>query len=826
MSHCLNLFLLGSAASSMTLTVGSSIFSSADLGKSIAVPVLPTPVPALPSVMLSTAAGGNFSAGTVVFYRITEVVPNASGPAFEGPPSLEGYVKASSNGSQLVIQSPTALSGAMGWNVYAAESDTSYSGVTLARVSGTVMQATTTANNGLYVGQTFVVSGAGTDYNGIFQVASVIDSKNFTYYQGGGTTSSTGTVIPDPISGTEALQTNAGTGCSMSYMVTPALPTGQAKMCMLGSGVTWTSPATSLTVGTVRPPALNTSYPKANTGTCGTSGLCQSGSSVTVQTVNPHGLLLGQQFYLSGAAPSAYNGWYKVTMVSNPQKFMFGWSGGTLSTGGGGVIQPSSVLISTIITQTGSTATLADASWAPAGSSGNQVLVTWATDDTAAIQNAINTTGSSPLCSAPDGCTIFFPHGSYWVQHVSNTAYALTIPQGSNNFVRLVGAGFAGDKSIGGGNVGPGLSNATSQLVSADPVTPIVAVGMGSTSLNAGPLFENLGFRDVSGACASPGGLLFQNVARSRVENVSFREFCNGYAIRYDGSLSGAPGGVNQFNLVNNVTAIDVQSGVEFGNGMNYDNWIQFGTFYHSQTGGGICVDFQSNQGSNSGGTNFIMPGSCNFFPVAVRLIDQHADYIGAKAENTSLGGNNVVGGLSTNTITGPTYQSGVGIQIEGSPAGSSTPAPCKQNRLISPVLGEFDVAISLGANCASDLVIARTYSAEVNAGYYTEIVDSGSGDIILDHNGLTFGAGTSGAGGHINQASNSVAGSSATNTGGTASITFVTPYNSAPLCVVSAVGTAGSVYVNSTLSTYSTLVVGSSPGSVNFNYLCVGNPN
>jgi hypothetical protein len=63
----------------------------------------------------------------------------------------------------------------------------------------------------------------------------------------------------------------------------------------------------------------------------------------------------------------------------------------------------------------------------------------------------------------------------YWVQHVAGAAYALTITQGMNNFVRLTGAGFAGDKAISGGVTGLNNSNSTSELVSADPVTPIVS---------------------------------------------------------------------------------------------------------------------------------------------------------------------------------------------------------------------------------------------------------------------------------------------------------------------------------------------------------------
>ena len=314
-----------------------------------------------------------------------------------------------------------------------------------------------------------------------------------------------------------------------------------------------------------------------------------------------------------------------------------------------------------------------------------------------------------------DGCTILFPNGHYWVQHQGTNTYALELPQtGPHSFVRFAGVGFAGDRAVSGGGITPSQANqansTTSELVSADPTTPIMTVGMNpASSMNAGPQFERMGFRDVSGVCASPGGLLFQNVTRSRLQDVGFREFCNGYAVKYDGLGSG----VNQFNYLENLTAIDDKNGIVFTGGANFDNWVEFGTFYHSQTGGGMCVDFQGNQGLGSGGTNFVMSGSCNFFPIAVHMVDQHAEFISTKAENTAGNGpmnNNTVGGLS---MTG-TWQSGVGIQVDASPNGN-----CVQNRLISPVLAWFDTFLSISANCSSDLVIVPSYSSN---GYIGEL--------------------------------------------------------------------------------------------------------
>ena len=169
--------------------------------------------------------------------------------------------------------------------------------------------------------------------------------------------------------------------------------------------------------------------------------------------------------------------------------------------------------------------------------------MSWGTNDTSAIQTAINNT---TLCPSSDGCTILLPLGKFWIQHVAGQTYSLLLTQGNHSFFRFAGTGNASDTGINGGGAISNLSNATSQLVSADPLSPIFTIGASTASLNAGPRFERVGFRDVSGVCGSPGALLFQNVARSRLEDVGFGEFCNGYAVRYDGLT----GGVNQFNYL------------------------------------------------------------------------------------------------------------------------------------------------------------------------------------------------------------------------------------------------------------------------------------
>jgi hypothetical protein len=819
----------GMTAASTALSAGGP-FASTDcktmsgtactgtVDKSVSVAMYALARPALPAANLAVVTGGQIPMNAIVFYKLTEILSGTG----EGQPSIEGYLKANANGMQLTIMPPTVIGVAGAWNVYAAESDITFALNTsgtcsslaqttgLCRISTTVVQAITSAANNVYVGQEFAVTGAGTQYNGIFVVASVLNNTTFTYLQAGTQYAAgaiTGTINPLLVSGSEVLQSGGGSstnGCGATVSIA-ALSTGQNTACNISSS--WTSSTTApLKTGTVRPPGFVTSSTLA-AGTCPAAGICQNTSTVTVTTGSPHGLVLNQQFMMSGATntntPVNVNGIFTVTGYTSPTIFSYTLTGSPTGSGdgGGGFVQPSPVLLSKIVNYTSSTSvTLADA--APVTVTGAQVA--WATDDTAVIQGVIDNTNCP---ASTDGCTVLLPNGHYWVQHVAGQTYSLVLTQGNHVFYRFTGTGNANDKDIGGWNIHANLSDATSELVSADPFSPIFSIGTNAAnSMNAGPRFDLLGFRDVSGVCSSPGGLLFQNVARSRLEDVSFREFCNGYAVRFDGLGSGA----NQFNYIENMTATDVQNGVVFTGGKNYDNWVEFGTFYHSQTGGGACVDFQGNQGGNSGGTNFVMSGSCNFFPIAIHLADQHSDFISTKAENTSAMGANAVGGPSGAGAFAA--NSGVGIQIDGSANSSS---PCFQNRMISPVLGTFDSPITIGASCNNNMVVGGSYAPPT-----ATVTDNGTGDILWDQNGLHFSYG-----GHMHTSTPDVGGKGTTSSGssGTSPVSFNVPYtNNPPFCVATALSTSATVWI--TVLSASGFTVNTTPGGTKFNYLCIGN--
>jgi hypothetical protein len=208
------------------------------------------------------------------------------------------------------------------------------------------------------------------------------------------------------------------------------------------------------------------------------------------------------------------------------------------------------------------------------------------------------------------------------------------------------------------------------------------------------------------------------------------------------------------------------------------------------------------------------MSGSCNFFPIAIHTVDQHADFISTKAENTSGGGGNVVGGPSN--ATSPAAQSGVGIQIDGS--GTSS---CFQNRLISPVLGFFDTAIAISANCMSNMTVGATYASNfptLPASVPPPTVDSGLGDMILDQNGFHLGKYT-----HLTASGADVAGTATTTSGSIFPLTFDTNFNMTPVCTPTATSNA-TMWV--TGAGVSGVTFNSSAPGVTFNYHCIGNPN
>jgi hypothetical protein len=75
----------------------------------------------------------------------------------------------------------------------------------------------------------------------------------------------------------------------------------------------------------------------------------------------------------------------------------------------------------------------------------------------------------------------------------------------------------------------------------------------------------------------------------------------------------------------------------------------------------------------------------------------------------------------------------------------------------------------------------------------------------------------------HLNQGSANTFAGTVAETGGTATVTFPTAYNSAPVCVANDTSAVATVRVQTTATT---LTVSQSSGTDTIMYMCVGNPN
>lgn len=132
------------------------------------------------------------------------------------------------------------------------------------------------------------------------------------------------------------------------------------------------------------------------------------------------------------------------------------------------------------------------------GATGNST-----TDDTTSIQNAINACPTSP-----NGCTIFFPQGTY------KTSSSLTIPY------TVPGVKLVGQCAV------TGVGSSCSQITGGSTAVYIVVVGQTSLS-NSYFGFEarNLQFTDLSGTGKLLGAIQLNGVNDFRIDSI----FCNNF---------------------------------------------------------------------------------------------------------------------------------------------------------------------------------------------------------------------------------------------------------------------------------------------------------
>ena len=367
-------------------------------------------------------------------------------------------------------------------------------------------------------------------------------------------------------------------------------------------------------------------------------------------------------------------------------------------------------------------------------------MAAWGTDDTAAIQAAVNQVYTSNT-SEPSGrgATIYFPGAA--LGQSSTGAYLVTssilVPGqsgagtcvGDGNTTSSCGAFFRFMGSSGFGSFTLDADNGTnpmgsSQLVTVDAVT-VLTVGtnnFGATGnqINGGFVLQNLGFKDLSGACKALGGVKFFDVSRAKLTGLAFGDFCNGdfetltdgmsvqkgFGIRFDsGCITGSPNGCNDsspfnnFNDLDSITFINDENPVQFVNGKQSENRVRWMEAVATQFGGGkgVTIDSGFPSGlSNSGGNNSITESTFAYFPVGYYLNNQNTGKLDqARGESTSSTQPHISGGGSFGTQT----------VLQGDNATSF----CKGLDVVNGTAGGYALGLWLSPNCVGISLFGNT---------------------------------------------------------------------------------------------------------------------
>jgi len=287
---------------------------------------------------------------------------------------------------------------------------------------------------------------------------------------------------------------------------------------------------------------------------------------------------------------------------------------------------PVSLISGTITNGSGNTVTWSGTSL-PNPINGNNYA--WGHDDTNAITSALNS------LAGLQGGTLFFPQ--------SSSCYAIsatiTVGPSGNAFLMLAGEGSASSTLLGGpGTVVP---KPAASCIATVPLPGTTTAGFSfstpSTSFNAGPVVEYLGFFDPFGVVSgtATGALTFNTSASTRVLHNSFQGYAAGTAIQFNaGQPNDATPRYNQFVEVSYNICLSVHNCVVMNGGITNPAWIERNRCVSAQTGGGRCVQLGPNiapTGSdpinNGGGTNWVVENFALYFPISYESVDENADY-------------------------------------------------------------------------------------------------------------------------------------------------------------------------------------------------------
>jgi hypothetical protein len=284
------------------------------------------------------------------------------------------------------------------------------------------------------------------------------------------------------------------------------------------------------------------------------------------------------------------------------------------------------------------------------------------TDDTAALQSAINVVGSN-------GGTVFFPPGSYYIKSsLSSTA---------SNLV-LQGAG-----SGGWGGINPG----TSEIITNQGIV-MLQLGSSTSSNPGGPHILHLGFRDTSGTGAVVGAISVSRMFELLFEDVSCAELTGGYCILLNGT-----GDWVQYGTFVNVRGRDVMTGVKVIGPAT--QMVFLGGHFSAApcssspcvTPGSVGMDIEGPDGNHPVDTFEILNTSLESFQTAIKLYNTNYMRIMGRLENTSF-----------------SYHQGTGISINGDGIGSNT----NGNIIMGTSIDGFATGIAVGPNALNTQIIGN----------------------------------------------------------------------------------------------------------------------
>jgi hypothetical protein len=284
------------------------------------------------------------------------------------------------------------------------------------------------------------------------------------------------------------------------------------------------------------------------------------------------------------------------------------------------------------------------------------------TDDTAALQSAINAVGGN-------GGTVFFPPGSYYIKS--------SLTSRASNLV-LQGAG-----SGGWGSANPG----TSEIITNQGIV-MLNLGTSTGSNPGGPHILHLGFRDTSGAGTVVGAISVSRMYELLFEDISCAEFTGGYCILLNGT-----GDYVQYGTFVNVRGREVKTGVKVIGPAT--QMVFLGGHFTAPScspapcvaPGSVGMDIEGPDGNHPVDTFEILNPSLESYETAIKLYNTNQIRIMGRLENTSS-----------------SYHKGTGITINGDGIGNNT----NGNIILGTSIDGFDTGISVGPNALNTQIIGN----------------------------------------------------------------------------------------------------------------------